>query len=577
MNFKLFIKTYYPALLVFIILLAFSVAAYHGARTASYARRSKIFDSRVQRVKEDLKYRMTDYIQILKGCQSLFYASDTVTSADWKVYTENLKVSDNYPGIQAIAYAPYISQKYYPEFEKEFQVKRPEFRIKSNFEHAFLAPVLYIEPFNTRNYRAYGFDLYSDTIRREGIDRAISTGQAALTQVITLVQETHMDRQPGFLIFLPVYKTLDSLQTPESRKRNIKGVIANVFRSYDLMTVLFNRYTDLDIEVFEGDASSPDKLLYDSRMFKEAPMLTSDGSYVFKIQQSVMIAGIPWLINIKSNQQFGSVLERQQPGLILFFGIFISVLFFVLTFNIIKRKGEIAEELLLSKSLESKKDEFIGIASHELKTPLTSIKAFMQLLETSDLNERDRSFIKKANSNVNKLSNLIGDLLDVSKVQAGRLQLNVEPFCLSSMIDESIENVQHMYSSHQIIKNNEIPMLKVPGDMLRLEQTMTNLLVNAIKYSPGQPSIFVSAVKIKNEVRIDVTDKGLGISKENQERIFDRFFRAEELSPVISGLGMGLYISTEIVKQHNGRMSVKSTLGKGSTFSFTLPLTEKRN
>jgi two-component system, OmpR family, sensor kinase len=572
MKLKLFLKKYYPALIVLIVLLAFSFAAYQGARTASIGRRSKIFETRVQRLTADLKNRMTDYIQILKGCQGLFYASDSVTSNDWKIYTNNLKVSENYPGIQAIAYAPYILRKQNSILEQRIHQFKPNFRIKSTFKNEYFTPVLYIEPFTNRNLRAWGYDLYSNPVRREAIDRAISTGEAAITKKITLVQETSKNIQPGFLMFMPIYKIGQNFHSTESRKQNASGVVANVFRAHDLMNVLFKPYTDLNIQVYDGTETKPDNLLYNSSSLVKASFFLNSGSFDLKSNTHILIAGNFWTIVVTPKQQFGSELERQQPALILVFGLSISVLLFMLTFNGIKRQSEIAEELLISKSLDSKKDEFIGIASHELKTPLTSIKAYMQLLERSNLEEREKNFIRKANSNINKLSNLIGDLLDVSKVQAGRLQLNIAQFLLPKLITESIENVQHMYGSHQIINRNSIPILTLYGDVPRLEQCMINLLVNAMKYSPGAKFIYVNTVVSTQEVRIEIIDHGLGISKENQAKIFDRYFRAEELSPVISGLGMGLYISNEIVKQHGGKMEVKSTLGKGSTFSITLPL-----
>jgi two-component system, OmpR family, sensor kinase len=231
-----------------------------------------------------------------------------------------------------------------------------------------------------------------------------------------------------------------------------------------------------------------------------------------------------------------------------------------------------SKELEVTKELDNKKDEFIGIASHELKTPLTSIKAYMQLLERSELKEQDRRLVNKANSNVNKLNNLIGDLLDGSKVQSGQLKLNNAPFELKKMIHESVENVQHMYSTHQLIFLTKIPDLVLQGDILRLEQAMTNLLVNAIKYSPGADAVYIKTELMPDHVKIEIIDKGIGMTKENQERIFDRFYRAQELSPVISGLGMGLYIAQEIIKRHKGNIGVESEPGQGSTFFIALPV-----
>ncbi|HEY0899755.1 MAG TPA: ATP-binding protein, partial [Sphingobacteriaceae bacterium] len=112
----------------------------------------------------------------------------------------------------------------------------------------------------------------------------------------------------------------------------------------------------------------------------------------------------------------------------------------------------------------------------------------------------------------------------------------------------------------------------IRGDKLRLEQALTNFLVNAVKYSPGANKVFVNTKVIDNEVKIEVVDQGLGISEEYQQHIFDRFYRVDTVSPVISGLGVGLYITYEIIRRHHGRVGLKSELGKGSTFFFCLPI-----
>ena len=547
MNLKSFLVKYFPAFLILFILLAFSIAAYQSARTSSFSRRSTLFKSRVQGVTALLNNRMTDYIQILRGYQGLFYASDTVTSNDWKIYSDNLQISDNYPGIQAVAYAPYLLKSQTESLEKRIQIDNKAFRIKSTFKNNYITPVIKIEPFTTRNLRAWGFDLYSDSTRREAIDRAISTGQASITKKVKLIQETEKNIQPGFLMFLPVYNPGADISTAEKRKKNVTGLVANVFRTHDLMGVLFEQFADLHIEIYDGTDLEHDKLFYDSDSILHSHSLSDGKKLDFKDNITITIAGNPWTIFLSPNAQFNSSLERQQPLIILLFGLSISFLLFIITFNIIKRKSEIADELVASKVLERKKDEFISIASHELKTPLTSIKAFMQLLAKSDMAERERIFLQKANSNINKLNRMIGDLLDVSKVEAGRLQLNIASFSLDELIDESIENVQHMQSSHQIIKQNSTPGLILHGDILRLEQVMINLLVNAIKYSPGTQSIYINTQVLINEVHIQIMDKGLGISEGNQEKIFDQYFRAEEVPAVISGLGMGLYISNQII------------------------------
>jgi len=221
-----------------------------------------------------------------------------------------------------------------------------------------------------------------------------------------------------------------------------------------------------------------------------------------------------------------------------------------------------------------RKDEFIGIASHELKTPLTSLKGYLQLIASykkDDLPPAVKTYIDKAVISINKLQHLVNDLLDVSKIQAGRLEYRLNQIDISELVRQCIENAAHIYPAYEF-KNEAQPNLVVNGNAERLEQVLMNLVNNAVKYSPGNKNIIVRAIQFKDSVRVSVTDFGIGLSAEQIDRIFERFYRVEDKKYMTSGLGMGLYISTEIISSHNGKISVQSEPGKGSTFYFELPL-----
>ena len=222
-----------------------------------------------------------------------------------------------------------------------------------------------------------------------------------------------------------------------------------------------------------------------------------------------------------------------------------------------------------------KKDEFIGVASHELKTPLTSLKGYVQLIGQTELPEPVKLYIEKANSSLNKLQHLINDLLDVSKIKAGRLKFDTTIFDLSELIKQCIENCRYIYPSHKLTEELE-QNITINGNEERLEQVLMNLINNAVKYSNGNKEIIVRAEKDNNTATVSIIDFGIGLSSEDQEKIFDRFFRVENNEVYIPGLGMGLYISSGIVKEHNGTLSVKSKLKEGSVFSFSLPLANAR-
>ncbi|MBW4889341.1 PAS domain S-box protein [Mucilaginibacter sp. HMF5004] len=221
-----------------------------------------------------------------------------------------------------------------------------------------------------------------------------------------------------------------------------------------------------------------------------------------------------------------------------------------------------------------KKDEFIGIASHELKTPLTSLKGYLQLIsgyKKEPLPAPVKMFVNKANEALGKLQYLVNDLLDVSKINAGKLQYQMLVIDLAELVESCINNARHIYPKYDI-KNEGGAKMLVMGNMERLEQVMMNLVSNSVKYSKENKQIIISTTTSGNMAKVVVTDFGIGLSESQQNKIFERFYRVEDKKFMSSGLGMGLYICAEIIKDHNGIIGVNSELGKGASFYFELPL-----
>ena len=240
---------------------------------------------------------------------------------------------------------------------------------------------------------------------------------------------------------------------------------------------------------------------------------------------------------------------------------------------------EVQKELALRKKVERRKDECIGVASHELKTPVTSIKSYAQILlyKVKKMgNHQAVELLDKLDTQIDKLTNLISDLLDVTKIQAGRMQFNEDAFAFDELVAEIVEELQRTTEKHELHIEGRTGKI-IRGDRERIGQVLTNLISNAIKYSPYSKDIIVKSSIEKNYVKLCVEDYGLGIAKEKQDQVFERFFRVsgpgKETYP---GLGLGLYISSEIIKRLSGRIWVESIEGKGSTFCFILPLKQKK-
>lgn len=230
---------------------------------------------------------------------------------------------------------------------------------------------------------------------------------------------------------------------------------------------------------------------------------------------------------------------------------------------------------------EQRKDEFIRMASHELKTPVTSIKGHVQLLLNvyKNYSQTKEKFPPAAietslttiDKQIIKLNRLMSELLDLSRIDTGKLDLNMQNFNINSLIAETVQDIQQTTKHHIVIQNNVD--CRVFGDKDRIAQVMLNILTNAIKYSPKMNSIEVNVFQpTDREVAVSVTDYGIGIEKKDHEKIFERFYRVEGKSEqTYPGFGIGLFIASEIIQRHNGTITVESKKGEGSTFTFTLP------
>ena len=224
------------------------------------------------------------------------------------------------------------------------------------------------------------------------------------------------------------------------------------------------------------------------------------------------------------------------------------------------------------EDLMKKKDEFMDMASHELKTPLTSMKGYLQMLQKvvgKDMNPVAVNFAEKANKQVDKLTVLVNDLLDVSKIQAGQMIYNFNLIDVNEFINEVVSQVQVGVSTHKLIVESSIHSV-VNIDKHRLEQVIGNFLSNAIKYSPLADKVLIKTELFDSKVRVIVQDFGIGIPAEMLALVFDRFYRVQSSSQHFSGLGIGLYISSEIVKRHGGKVGVSSN-SDGTEFYFEIP------
>ena len=240
----------------------------------------------------------------------------------------------------------------------------------------------------------------------------------------------------------------------------------------------------------------------------------------------------------------------------------------------VKTIMSLVQDITVQKQLERQKDDFLSMASHELKTPVTTIKAYGQIAESmleekSDVETLD--MIKRLNNQVNRITALIGNLLDFTKIQKGKLMCNEAFFDFNELVKEVIDDMQKTSYTHEI-KNNSGTTSNTFGDKDKLSQVLNNLISNAIKYSPKADRIVVSTELQKDGIELSVQDFGIGILAESQQNVFQQFYRVSgDKQSTFPGMGIGLYICSEIITRQGGKIWVESIIDKGSTFYTWLP------
>ncbi|MCX2477252.1 PAS domain-containing protein [Pedobacter sp. MC2016-05] len=237
------------------------------------------------------------------------------------------------------------------------------------------------------------------------------------------------------------------------------------------------------------------------------------------------------------------------------------------------------EDITQIRASENRKDDFLSVSSHELKTPLTTIKGYNQTilrLLPADINPKIPMMVNKSGKQIDRLQNIITSLLEMSRIQSGKLVLDADSIDMNILIKEMLEEAQEGNPEHILIFEGQTNHT-IPADESQISQVLQNLITNAIKYSPDSRKIKLMLTEVSNYIKVSITDYGFGISQEDQKMIFDRFFRVSTIQKHFPGMGIGLYICAQIIKQHGGTLWVDSEPGKGATFSFTLPIKAKES
>ncbi|MGH6929469.1 MAG: CHASE domain-containing protein, partial [Dongiaceae bacterium] len=312
------------AFAVFLLLAIATAMGWLSARSEAQDDAEARFRAEAERISTHISSRLAAYEQVLRGGVSVFDTWGGVTRGQWHAYVRGLRIADNYPGIQGIGFAQII-----PEADKDAHIARvraegfASYLIRPDGDRAVYSAIVYLEPFDWRNRRAFGFDMLSEPVRRGAMEHARDTGQAAVSGKVILMQETETDTQPGFLMYLPVYRGGGIPQTIEDRRDGLVGYVYSPFRAVDLMQAITGgALQDLRLQVFDGDRRTAEALLFDSR----GPGTEGEVEPMFTHIGDLSLPGHGWTLQLETLPSFTATVDVEKPGLILSGGALVSIL-----------------------------------------------------------------------------------------------------------------------------------------------------------------------------------------------------------------------------------------------------------
>jgi signal transduction histidine kinase len=561
------------------------------------------FNNEAVRLHSAFENRISLYISLLKGGRGFVESSSNLRRVDFENYVKSLELERNYTGTLGIGYTKVIKPNERKALiEKMVSEGFHDYRIIPDGERDLYQVIVYLEPLNERNRKAIGFDMSTEVNRREALNRARDTGQAAASSQVILIQDSDSVTQKGFLIYLPIYRNGDFPESLETRRENLDGYIYSPFRAQDFLSEIQSdkASTDIAIKIYDGEVRE-DKLLAQTEYVRNGNVPNQAEDY-FTAENELDVAGKKWIIRYGSLPTFAAQSSLGWAPLIFVAGVLFSFLLFGMTYWEATARAALqvtAAELykleqqkqgLLEKEQKARqtaeqankiKDEFIAVVSHELRTPLNAIAGWTRILRTENLLDNTRKMaLEKIDKNLRQQTKIVEEVLDYSQILSGNVDFEDKDIDFSALFESVFNEMEPLAEEKNIelIKENELNGQRITGDEEKLKIVLQNLLTNALKFTPHGGQVKAAVSQSDSSIKMCIKDNGKGISPEFLPHIFDRFTQADSSTTRnYGGIGLGLTISNHIVNIHNGTIEAASKgQGFGSEFTVKLPLKKKQ-
>lgn len=551
------------------------------ADRGTYRDSNQRFDHLSLQLAQALRARMDTYQNALVHTRGLFMSDPQLSREKFRDFVAALDVGKKYPGLRGINFSVAVPPGGREALEKSIRAEGyPDFRIWPEPDDGDdeTVALIYLEPQQPSILRAMGLNSYSESTRREAMERARDTGLPAVSRTVNLIQDSADFPRTGFVLYVPVYRAGAPTQTVEQRREALTGFIHGLLRTDLLFGTVADSFVErslIDVSIYDGETIEPARLIFETpaRAANVLPL----PERTFSKAMVIDVEGVKWTILVRSLPGFEPPFTALFPWLVVLVGLLSTAVLYASSHaaaRLIADKQRLLDE---ARKINRSKDDFLAMLSHELRTPLGVIQGHAEVLMDADGPAEVRDSIEAIHRNARVQTRIIDDLLEVSSIVTGKLRLDPRPVDVGALLEAAVDGVRFAAQAKSILLDVHAGNdLVADADPTRLQQVFWNLLSNAVKFTPPGGRVEAFTVRKETECEIHVRDSGQGIEAAFLPHVFDRFRQQDGgTTRRFGGLGLGLAIVQNLVHLHGGKVEARSDgPGQGAEFVVTLPLVE---